>query len=193
MILSDREIIELFNTEESPGLIVPFYETLIRDGKVSYGLGSYGYDIRLSDKEFLISDFELSNTVIDPKNIDKSVFRKVYPVVSDRGTYFVLPAYTYGLGTALEFIKMPDDVTGICIDGKSTYARSGVVVNMTPIEAGWRGHLTIAVSNVSPFPCRVYANEGIAQLLFFKGSQCKKTYEGRKYQDQAQEVVLARI
>jgi dCTP deaminase len=111
-----------------------------------------------------------------------------------KGDYFILPAHSYGLGVALEHLVMPPNVTAICL-GKSTYARMGVIANMTPAEAGWQGHLTLEFSNSSGADCRLYANEGICQLLFFEGEPCDVSYANRagKYQGQSEEVTLARV
>ena len=110
------------------------------------------------------------------------------------GAYFILPAHSYGLGVALERMRVPANITVICL-GKSTYARLGIIVNTTPAEASWEGHLTLEFSNSSGADCRIYANEGICQLLFFEGDPCETTYSDRKgkYQDQAERVTLARV
>ncbi|MEL6136749.1 MAG: dCTP deaminase, partial [Cyanobacteria bacterium J06628_6] len=108
--------------------------------------------------------------------------------------YFILPAHSYGLGVALERLAMPDNITTICI-GKSTYARCGIIANLTPAEAGWRGYLTLEFSNSSSADCRIYANEGVVQLLFLEGEPCQVSYEARngKYQDQPEMVTIARV
>jgi dCTP deaminase len=106
--------------------------------------------------------------------------------------YFVLPAHSYGLGVVKERLSMPEDVLGICI-GKSTYARLGIICNMTPVEPGWRGHLTIELSNSSDSDCRIYANEGICQIIFFQGEACAEPYGEGKYQDQQAAVTHARV
>jgi dCTP deaminase len=179
------------------GMITPFEPALVReidDRRVlSYGLSSFGYDIRLSAKDFRIFR-HIPGTVVDPKNFSA---RNVEPQElhrDEQGEYFILPAHGYGLGVALERLHIPDNISVLCI-GKSTYARIGCIANLTPAEAGWKGHLTLEISNSSHADCRIYANEGIVQLLFFEGDPCETSYETRagKYQDQAEEVTLPRI
>ena len=162
------------------GLIEPFEPSLVRRVQlpthghkpghetpvISYGLSSYGYDIRLSPNEFRIFR-HVPGTVIDPKNFNPENLEPSKLREDDNGSYFILPAHSYGLGVALERLQMPNDITTICI-GKSTYARCGIIANLTPAEAGWRGHLTLEFSNSSSADCRIYANEGVVQLLFFR-------------------------
>jgi dCTP deaminase len=179
------------------GMISPFEPQQIRrNGNlpvISFGLSSFGYDIRLSPVEFRIFR-HIPGTVVDPKNFnhDNLELTKLYTDSSD--SYFILPAHSYGLGVCLEKLEVPDNITVICL-GKSTYARCGIVANVTPAEAAWRGHLTLELSNSSSADCRIYANEGIVQLLFLEGEPCAVNYEARqgKYQDQPQSVTLARI
>ena len=203
MILNDAEITEL----ASKGMINPFQSRLIREVNVcghelmekqirkvlSYGLSSYGYDIRLSPEEFKIFK-HIPGTIINPKNFNPKNLEPVELRSDSWGDYFIIPAHSYGLGVALEKLEMPPDVTAICV-GKSTYARVGLIANITPSEASWRGHLTLEISNSSSADCRVYANEGICQLLFFRGNPCNTSYQDRqgKYQDQPQEIVLAKV
>ncbi|WP_199316317.1 dCTP deaminase [Tolypothrix sp. FACHB-123] len=185
------------------GMISPFEPTLIRkvqqnaetDFKpvISYGLSSYGYDIRLSSAEFRIFR-HIPGTVIDPKNFNPQNLEST-PLHTDvNGNYFILPAHSYGLGVALEKLEVPNNITVICI-GKSTYARCGIIANLTPAEAAWRGHLTLEFSNSSSADCRIYANEGVVQLLFLEGEPCAISYEARqgKYQDQSERVTLAKV
>ena len=189
------------NQKASEGMINPFQSNLVRHldpnnqqkPVLSYGCSSYGYDLRLSSKEFLIFR-HIPGTVMNPKkfnpdNLEKTVLHK-----DDDGEFFILPAHSYGLGVALEKMKVPENITVICI-GKSTYARLGIIVNTTPAEAGWEGHLTLEFSNSSGADCRIYANEGICQLLFFEGDPCSTTYKDRrgKYQNQPEKVTLAKI
>lgn len=189
------------------GMIVPFEPTLVRklphpEGAasslesrpvISYGLSSYGYDIRLSPADFRIFR-HIPGTVVDPKRFNPANLEQVELHRDNDDEFFILPAHSYGLGVALERISIPDNITVICI-GKSTYARVGVIANLTPGEAGWRGHLTLEFSNSSSADCRLYANEGIVQLLFFEGEPCQVSYETRrgKYQDQSEIVTLARV
>jgi dCTP deaminase len=185
------------------GMIKPFEPDLIRRSPdldhlgrpvLSYGCSSYGYDIRLSPKQFAVFK-HVPGTIMDPKAFNPRNLEDV-ELHHDgaRGSYFILPAHSYGLGVALEHLAMPTNVTAICL-GKSTYARMGVIANMTPAEAGWRGHLTLEFSNSSGADCRLYANEGICQLLFFEGEQCGVSYASRagKYQCQTEQVTLARV
>jgi dCTP deaminase len=188
---------------ENTPLITPFEASLIREIKsddseishrvISYGLSSYGYDIRLSPKEFRIFR-HIPGTVIDPKNFNPHNLESTQLHTDGKNSYFILPAHSYGLGVALEKINVPENITVICI-GKSTYARCGIVANLTPAEAGWRGHLTLEFSNSSSADCRIYANEGVVQLLFFEGEPCAVSYDTRKgkYQDQSEIVTLAKV
>lgn len=185
------------------GLINPFEPQLVRRVEVadaptlrpviSYGLSSYGYDIRLSPEEFRIFR-HIPGTVIDPKNFNPNNLEPTALCTDENGSYFILPAHSYGLGVALEKLQVPDNISVICI-GKSTYARCGIIANLTPAEAGWRGHLTLEFSNSSSADCRIYANEGVVQLLFLEGEPCQVSYEARrgKYQDQPEKVTLARV
>lgn len=179
------------------GMIAPVHGTLVRevDGRpvISYGLSSYGYDIRLSPADFRVFR-HLPSTVVDPKRFDERHLTPAQLHRDDMGEYFILPAHSYGLGVALEWLEVPENVTVMCI-GKSTYARAGIIANLTPAEAGWRGHLTLEFSNSSSADCRIYANEGVAQLLFFEGERCEVSYASRrgKYQDQPERVTLAKI
>lgn len=193
MIKNDTWITEKANQ----GMIQPFQPALVRQVNetpvISYGLSSYGYDLRLSASDFRIFR-HIPGTVVDPKCFSPENLEAAKLHKDGSGEFFILPAHTYGLGVALERIDLPDNVTVICI-GKSTYARIGLIANLTPAEAGWRGHLTLEFSNSSSADCRVYANEGIVQLLFFEGDRCAVSYETRKgkYQDQTEQVTLARI
>ena len=134
---------------------------------LSYGCSSYGYDLRLSPEEFMIFR-HVPGTVMNPKKFNPDNLEKTILQKDNDGEFFILPAHSYGLGVALEKMKVPENITVICI-GKSTYARLGIIVNTTPAEAGWEGHLTLEFSNSSGADCRTYANEGICQLLFFEG------------------------
>lgn len=203
MILNDAEITELAIN----GMISPFQIQLIREVNVlghesmpgqirkviSYGLSSYGYDIRLSSKEFKVFK-HIPGTIVNPKSFNPDNLESVKLQRDSWGDYFIIPAHSYGLGVAIERLEMPADLTAICL-GKSTYARAGLIVNVTPAESMWRGNLTLEISNSSSADCRVYANEGICQLLFLRGKPCEVSYEDRqgKYQDQPEEIVLARV
>lgn len=192
MIKNDSWISQL----ATAGMIAPFEPRLIRavDGipVISYGLGSFGYDVRLSPVEFRIFK-HVPGTVVDPKHFNPGNLEATDLHQDTTGQYFVLPAHSYGLGVALERLEIPDYITVICM-GKSTYARCGIIANITPAEASWRGHLTLEFSNSSSADCRIYANEGVVQLLFLAGEPCNVNYETRqgKYQDQSEVVTLAR-
>lgn len=179
------------------GMISPFEPEQIRRADnvpvISYGLSSFGYDIRLSSAEFRIFR-HIPGTVVDPKNFNSENLELTRLHTDNNGSYFILPAHSYGLGVALERLEIPDNITVICI-GKSTYARCGIIANITPAEAAWRGYLTLELSNSSSTDCRIYANEGIVQLMFLEGKPCATTYQTRqgKYQEQPQIVTLARI
>jgi dCTP deaminase len=160
---------------------------------LSYGCSSYGYDLRLSPREFLVFR-HVPGTVMDPKDFNPKNLESVELHTDERGQYFILPGHSYGLGVALECLAIPANITCLFI-GKSTYARCGIVLNTTPGEAGWQGHLTLEFSNSSSADCRIYAHEGICQTLFYEGDKCDVTYHDRqgKYQHQPEQVVLARI
>lgn len=193
MIKNDKWIL----TMAAKGMITPFESQLVRYVDqlpvISFGLSSYGYDLRLSPSDFRVFR-HIPGTVVDPKNFNPENLEPAKLHTDANGSYFVLPAHSYGLGVALERLQIPDNVTVICI-GKSTYARIGLIANLTPAEAGWRGNLTLEFSNSSSADCRIYANEGVVQLLFLEGEPCATSYHDRqgKYQDQAEMVTLARV
>ena len=168
------------------GMIEPFVEAQKSEGIISYGVSSYGYDARCSD-EFMIFT-NVDNAIVDPKNFsDQSFVERKTPVC-------VIPPNSFVLTRTVEYFKIPEDTLVICL-GKSTYARCGLIVNVTPLEPGWEGHVTLEISNTTPLPARVYANEGVAQFLFFKGSSpCEVTYADRKGKYMGQRgVTLPRI
>ncbi|WP_126146863.1 dCTP deaminase [Synechococcus elongatus] len=192
-LLCDREIEAL---AVHHGAITPFVPELIRKTDIpviSYGLSSYGYDLRLSPREFLIFR-HIPGTVINPKAFNPANLELAQLQEDEYGEFFILPGNSYGLGVAIEHLNVPHNVTVIIL-GKSTYARCGLICNCTPAEARWRGHLTLEFSNSSAADCRVYVNEGVAQALFLQGENCKTSYEDRagKYQDQGHCVVLAKL
>lgn len=178
-IKSDRWILE---QSLAKNMIVPFEETSVRtiNGKkvISYGLSSYGYDIRVAD-EFKIFH-NASSEIVDPKNFNESSF------IEHKGEHVIIPPNSFILARSVETFKIPRDTLVVCL-GKSTYARIGLIVNVTPLEPEWGGILTIEISNTTPLPAKVYANEGIAQLLFFQSDEeCITSYKdkGGKYQGQ---------
>lgn len=160
---------------------------------ISYGLSSYGYDIRLSPKDFRTFR-HIPGSIVNPKRFNPDNLELAQLHGDEDGEYFILPGHSYGLGVAIERLEIPENVTVLCI-GKSTYARCGIIANLTPGESGWRGHLTLEFSNSSPADARIYANEGVVQLLFFEGDPCEVSYETRqgKYQDQSETVTLAKV
>jgi dCTP deaminase len=201
MLKNDRWIRE----QATAGMITPFVPELVRriqhdEGHpfrgipaLSYGCSSYGYDLRLSPNEFHVFR-HIPGTVMNPKRFNPANLEQAELHRDEDGEFFILPAHSYGLGVALERLEMPENVTGICL-GKSTVARLGIILNATPAEAGWHGHLTLEFSNSSGADCRLYASEGICQVLFLEGEPCDTTYSSRKgkYQDQGHEVTFARI
>lgn len=195
MIKNDKWIKQM---AAQKSLIVPFEEKLINKSEetyvLSYGLSSYGYDIRLSEKEFWTFR-HIPGSVVDPKNFNPKNLEKTDLLTDLNGSkYFILPAHSYGLGVAVEKLNIPENISCLAI-GKSTYARCGIIANTTPAEPGWIGHLTLEFSNSSGADCRIYANEGIVQLLFFEGEPCEVTYAQRtgKYQNQTEKVTIAKV
>jgi dCTP deaminase len=183
--------------EEKDRLIYPYESRLIRKVNflpaISFGLSSFGYDIRLSPKDFRTFR-HIPGTIIDPKQFNPENLEPAHLHTDEDGAYFILPGHSYGLGVALEHLNVPDNITVLCI-GKSTYCRCGIIANLSPAEAGWHGHLTLEFSNASPADARIYANEGVVQLLFLEGDSCEVSYETRqgKYQDQLETVTLPKV
>ena len=174
-IKSDRWIRRM---SEEHGMIEPFEAGQRRDGAISYGCSSFGYDIRVADEFKVFTD--VFNVVVDPKAFDPKSF------VDLKADHCIIPPNSFALARTLEYFRIPDDVLVVCV-GKSTYARCGIIVNVTPLEPGWEGHLTLEISNTTPLPAKIYANEGLAQLLFFQGEEVPSvTYASRsgKYQGQ---------
>lgn len=168
------------------GMIEPFVEKQTAEGKISYGLSSYGYDSRCSDEFKIFTNVD--SAIVDPKNFSDKSF------VDRQTDVCIIPPNSFVLTRSVEYFRIPKDVLVICL-GKSTYARCGLIVNVTPLEPGWEGHVTLEISNTTPLPAKVYANEGVAQFLFFKGSSdCEVTYADRagKYMKQTG-VTLPRI
>ena len=162
-------------------MLEPFEERLKRDGVISYGLSSMGYDIRVTDEFKIFTN--VRQAVVDPKQFNPDSF------VDYKGDTCVIPPNSFALARSVEYFRMPRSVLGICL-GKSSYARCGIVVNITPLEPGWEGHLTIEISNTTPLPARIYSHEGIAQVLFFEsGSLPEVTYADRKGKYQGQQGI----
>ena len=162
-------------------MIEPFLETQVRNGVVSYGLSSYGYDIRVADEFKVFTN--INNTVIDPKAFDPRSF------IDLKDSVCIVPPNSFALARTVEYFKIPRDVLTVCL-GKSTYARCGIIVNVTPFEPEWEGTATLEISNTTPLPAKIYANEGIAQVLFFQSDElCETSYADRQGKYQAQRVV----
>ncbi len=172
---------------KSHKMIEPFSEKLISKGKVSYGLSSYGYDMRVAD-EFYIFHNAYPTEVIDPKNFKESYF------IKHKGKFCLIPPNSFALTRSVEYFRIPRNVLGIVL-GKSTYARCGIIVNVTPLEPEWEGFITIEISNTTPLPAKIYANEGIAQIIFLEADEpCKVSYAERKGKYQKQKgIVLPKV
>lgn len=163
-------------------MIEPFVDSQVRNGAISYGLSSYGYDIRVAN-EFRIFRGRTDGT-IDPKNSDAGAFEEV-----KTDSFAVIPPHSFALARTVEYFRIPRNVMTICF-GKSTYARCGVIVNITPFEPEWEGYVTLGISNTAPVPARIYAGEGIAQVLFFESDQaCAVSYADKKGKYQAQQGI----
>lgn len=167
-------------------MIDPYCESLMQRGVISYGISSYGYDIRVSDEFKIFTN--VFSTVVDPKNFDPRSF------VDFKGDICVIPPNSFCLTRSVEYFRIPRNVIGICL-GKSTYARCGIVINITPLEPEWEGHITIEISNTTPLPARIYANEGIAQVIFIESDDiCETSYKDRKGKYQSQKgITLPKI
>jgi dCTP deaminase len=167
-------------------MIEPFIDKQVRQGVISYGVSSYGYDIRVAD-EFMIFT-NVHSAIVDPKNFDpKSMFEF-------KGDVCIIPPNSFALARTIEYFRIPRNVLTVCL-GKSTYARCGLIVNVTPFEPEWEGYVTLEISNTTPLPAKIYANEGLAQVLFFEADEeCEVSYADKKgkYQKQ-QSIVLPKL
>jgi dCTP deaminase len=175
-ILCDTQIRELIGIE-------PFEENIKRPGKISYGVSSYGYDLRVGSVFKIFTN--VNSEIVDPKKFSERSFVTI-DTDETRQDHVLIPPNSFALCETVEIVQMPREYLAICV-GKSTYARCGIIVNVTPIEPEWRGRITLEISNTTPLPARIYANEGIAQLIFLKGERiCSKSYQDKsgKYQDQ---------
>lgn len=168
------------------GMIEPFEDRQVRDGVISYGLSSYGYDIRVADEFKVFTN--INSTVVDPKNFDARSF------VDVKADVCIIPPNSFALSRTVEYFRIPRDVLTVCV-GKSTYARCGLIVNVTPFEPEWEGFVTLEISNTTPLPAKVYANEGIAQVLFFQSDDvCETSYADKKGKYQRQQgLTLPRL
>jgi dCTP deaminase len=175
-VLSDKWIRKMAKEQE---MIFPFEEKQIREGKISYGLSSFGYDIRVSNEYKIFTN--VNNCIIDPKNFDSASF------VDYKGDVCIVPPNSFALARSVEYFRIPRDVLTICV-GKSTYARCGIIVNVTPFEPEWEGYVTLEISNSTPLPAKIYSNEGLCQVLFFQSDEeCRTSYKDKagKYQQQS--------
>ena len=174
-VLSDKSIRKLAVEEN---MISPFENKQVREGKISYGLSSYGYDARVSEEFKIFTN--VNSEIVDPKDFKPTNF------VTKNVAVCVIPPNSFALARTVERFKIPKDILVICL-GKSTYARCGIIVNVTPLEPGWEGHVTLEFSNTTPLPAKIYANEGVAQFIFLKGNETPEvTYADRngKYMGQ---------
>ena len=158
-VLSDRWIKEMVRTNN---MISPFENKQVRDNKISYGLSSFGYDARVSNEFKIFTN--VNSEIVDPKNFKLNNF------ISKKGDECIIPPNSFVLSSTVEYFRIPNDVMVICL-GKSTYARCGIIVNVTPLEPSWEGNVTLEFSNTTPLPAKIYANEGAAQFIFLKGNE----------------------
>ncbi len=168
------------------GMIEPFESSQVKDGVISYGVSSYGYDIRVADEFKIFTN--VNNTVVDPKHFDNRSF------VEFKGDICTIPPNSFALARTVAYFRITRDVLTICL-GKSTYARCGIIVNVTPFEPEWEGYVTLEISNTTPLPARIYAHEGIAQVIFFQADEiCRVSYADKKGKYQKQQgIVLPKI
>ena len=168
------------------GMIEPFEDRQVRAGVISYGLSSYGYDIRVADEFKVFTN--INSTVVDPKHFDARSF------VDVRADVCIIPPNSFALAKTIEYFRIPRNVLTVCV-GKSTYARCGLIVNVTPFEPEWEGFVTLEISNTTPLPAKVYANEGISQVLFFESDEdCEVSYADKKGKYQKQQgLTLPRL
>jgi len=182
-IKSDRWIRQMCLEQQ---MITPFAEKQVREGVISFGVSSYGYDVRIADEFKIFTN--VNSTIVDPKNMDPA------SMVDFRGPVAIIPPNSFALGRTVEYFRIPRNVLAACV-GKSTYARCGIITNVTPFEPEWEGHVTLEISNTTPLPAKIYANEGIAQVLFFESDEvCEVSYKDKagKYQSQTG-ITLPRI
>jgi dCTP deaminase len=167
-------------------MIEPFAENQKRDGVISFGLSSYGYDLRVADEFKIFTN--VNNSIVDPKRFDEGSF------VEFKGPVCIVPPNSFALARSVEYFRIPRSILTICV-GKSTYARCGIIVNVTPLEPEWEGFVTLEISNTTPLPARVYSNEGLCQIVFFESDEvCETSYKDKKGKYQAQQgIVLPRI
>jgi dCTP deaminase len=163
-------------------MIEPFAENQVRNGVISYGVSSYGYDIRVAEEFKIFTN--VYSALVDPKHFD------LRSMIDFKGEVCIIPPNSFALGRTIEYFRIPRNVLTICL-GKSTYARCGIIVNVTPIEPEWEGFVTLEISNTTPLPAKIYANEGIAQVLFFEADElCEISYADKKGKYQAQQSIV---
>jgi dCTP deaminase len=167
-------------------MIRPFADSQVREGVISYGCSSYGYDLRVADEFKIFTN--VNTTIVDPKHFDPR------SLVEFKGDVCIVPPNSFALARSVEYFKIPRDILTICV-GKSTYARCGIIVNVTPLEPEWEGFVTLEISNTTPLPARVYSNEGLCQIVFFQADEvCEVSYKDKKGKYQSQQgIVLPRI
>ncbi len=166
-------------------MITPFENAQVRNGVISYGVSSFGYDLRISNEFKIFTN--INTTIVDPKNFDTKSF------VDITTEECIVPPNSFALGRSVEYFKIPRNVVTICL-GKSTYARCGIIVNVTPFEPEWEGYVTLEISNTTPLPAKIYANEGLAQVLFFEGESPRVSYKDKKGKYQSQTgITLPRL
>lgn len=163
-------------------MIEPFIDGQVRDGVISYGVSSYGYDIRVTDEFKIFTN--INSTIVDPKNFDTN------SMIDFKGDVCIIPPNSFALARTVEYFRIPRGVLTVCL-GKSTYARCGIIVNVTPFEPEWEGYVTLEISNTTPLPAKIYSNEGIAQVLFFEGDEvCEISYADKKGKYQKQQTIV---
>jgi len=167
-------------------MIEPYEDRQVREGVISYGVSSYGYDMRVADEFRIFTN--VNSSIVDPKHFDSKSF------VEFKGDVCIVPPNSFALGRSVEYFRIPRNVLTLCV-GKSTYARCGIIVNVTPFEPEWEGFVTLEISNTTPLPARIYGNEGLCQVIFFESDeQCEVSYKAKKGKYQAQQgIVLPKI
>ncbi len=178
-VKSDRWIKRMVEEQD---MIRPFAESQVREGVISYGLSSYGYDLRVADEFKIFTN--VNSTTVDPKRFDPRSF------VEFKGDVCIVPPNSFALARSVEYFKIPRDILTVCV-GKSTYARCGIIVNVTPLEPEWEGFVTLEISNTTPLPAKIYANEGLCQIVFFQADEmCEVSYKDKKGKYQAQQGIM---
>jgi dCTP deaminase len=182
-VKNDRWIRRMARDRE---MINPFAESQVREGVISYGVSSYGYDLRVADEFKIFTN--VNSTIVDPKHFDEKSF------VEFKGPVCIIPPNSFALARSVEYFKIPREVLTVCV-GKSTYARCGIIVNVTPLEPEWEGFVTLEISNTTPLQARVYSNEGLCQIIFLQSDElCETSYKDKKGKYQAQKgIVLPKI